>query len=85
MPKKDKSASGSENVAKHNAGYERAMRRALEREPFLHSEASPLTREEAHKRVSVNKVVERLVEFGKRRELSLGPFKIKDLIGEGPR
>jgi hypothetical protein len=32
------------------SGYERAMRRALGREPFLRSEGRYLTREEAHDR-----------------------------------
>jgi hypothetical protein len=31
--------------------YEKAMRRALERRPFLHSDGRYLTREEAHDRV----------------------------------
>jgi hypothetical protein len=33
--------------------YERAMRRALGRKPFLHSDGRYLTREEAHDRVRV--------------------------------
>jgi hypothetical protein len=33
-----------------NAGYEKAMRRALERKPFLRSDGRYLTREEVHDR-----------------------------------
>ena len=34
-------------------GYEKAMRRALGRKPFLHSDGRYLTREEAHERASL--------------------------------
>ncbi|MGB7601307.1 MAG: hypothetical protein WBM24_13430 [Candidatus Sulfotelmatobacter sp.] len=38
-----------ERMAAHDA-YEKAMRRALSRKPFLHSRGPYLTREEAHDR-----------------------------------
>ena len=41
-----------ERMATQNS-YERAMRRALSRKPFLHSSGRYLTREEAHDRARV--------------------------------
>jgi hypothetical protein len=47
------SAANRQNSTAERA-YQRAMRRALERKPFLRSKGRYLTREEAHQRVKVD-------------------------------
>jgi len=43
-------AESAQTVAHNDLEYERAMRRALSRKPFLHSDGKYLTREEVHDR-----------------------------------